>query len=727
MTSAFDQLAPFIQEYIYRNHWSELRDIQEQAINAVLHSDSHILISSGTASGKTEAAFFPVLTELYNNYPKDSIGAVYIGPLKALINDQFERLNLLIKEANIPLYAWHGDRSQTEKNRVLLHPEGILQITPESLEALIINHCVDVERIFKNLKFIIIDEIHAFMGTDRGIQLQCQLNHLDRLVKRNIRRIGLSATIQNIEDAGQWLKAGSPLDYQIISSYGGGRKLLLAFYHEEIPCNVDDKELASIEKRRSRYLYSQVKGRKCLVFTNSRSESEKTAASLRMIAEERNEPDAFYVHHGSISAMLREEAEESLRSSDLPATAVATKTLELGIDLGYLERVMQLGSPGNCSSFVQRLGRTGRRGSPAVMGFITTNKNEGNNPFDDIPWELLQNIAIIQLYLEEKWVEPFSLKACPYSVLLHQTLSFLMRKECTAKELAKYILSLPPFGSVAQQDYHLLLRHMLKTDLIEKTEQGTLIPGLKGERIANNYQYYGVFNDPKGYSVIYNQRILGDVDYFPEINTDITLAGRNWRVTDTDAKAKKIYVVPSKKHSKYLWFPRSGACVHDRIVRKMQSILLGKEEYIYLDDSAKAALASARKTAGCYDISKLYTTETSDSFVIHPWIGTRKLTTLNFILQYLLNEELKIQGLRCNKSPAIHVVSEVPAEIFVQTLKDRISGITEEELLPFVPSGPNNRFDKYDYLLPENLLRKAYVENYLDLDGVKSMFKKASY
>lgn len=717
MNNPFDRLAPFIQEYIYRNHWEELRDIQADAISAVFDLSSHILISSGTASGKTEAAFFPILTQLYNQ-PLDSFGVVYIGPLKALINDQFERIQALIDEAEIPLYAWHGDRSQSEKTKAMKHPQGILQITPEALEALLINHSGEVRHMFRNLQFIIIDEIHAFMGTDRGIQLQCQLNHLDRLTGKNIRRVGLSATIQNIEDAGQWLKAGSPLDVKIISSSARGRNLRLAFRHDEYPVDANDETIAAIQAEMYQYLYNQVKGRKCLVFTNSRMESEMTAVALREIALKNHEPEAFFVHHGSISAILRGETEAILRSSDEPATAIATKTLELGIDLGHLERVIQLGAPGSCSSFVQRLGRTGRRGTPAVMSFITKNTPEGSDTFDDLPWEMLQNIAIIQLYLEEKWVEPFAIKTCPYSVLVHQTLSCLMRKECTAKELAKYVLSLPAFQIVSPQDYFALLKHMIEDDLIEKTETGTLIPGLAGEKLAGNFHFYSVFSDQSGYRVIFHQRTLGEIDYLPEIDEVIVLAGKNWRVTETDEDKKSIYVVQSSGTIKKQW---SGgmAEIHDKIFRKMQSILIETNEYPYLNDAAKDALRIARKTASNFDIQRCYTKINDKSFIIHPWIGTRKFITLLFILQSILKEDLQIQNLQSNNArTGIHVVSEIPAEAFFSLFQKKIIEINPDNLFPFVPT---SGCDTYDRFVPEELLRKAYVFNHLDLKGLKEL------
>lgn len=175
--TAFERYAPFIQEYIYRKNWKDLREVQVEACSAILDTDDHVIIASGTASGKTEAAFFPVLTKLHEN-PAKSIGVIYISPLKALINDQFERLNGLLEESHIPVWPWHGDIPQSIRKRALKERQGVLQITPESLESMLMRHPGDAARLFSDLRFVVIDEIHAFMGTDRGLQVLCLLSRL---------------------------------------------------------------------------------------------------------------------------------------------------------------------------------------------------------------------------------------------------------------------------------------------------------------------------------------------------------------------------------------------------------------------------------------------------------------------------------------------------------------------------------------------------------------------
>ena len=202
--SAFEQLAPFIQEYIYRSKWQELREVQVAACDIIFNTDNNLLISTATASGKTEAAFLPIITEIYNERPS-SVGVLYIAPLKALINDQFVRIEELLEEADISVTKWHGDAAQSAKNKVIKSPQGVLQITPESLEALLMLRKQNVVTLFSDLRFIIIDEIHNFIGTDRGVQLSSVLERIQNLTDNIPRRVGLSATLGDISVAEQWL------------------------------------------------------------------------------------------------------------------------------------------------------------------------------------------------------------------------------------------------------------------------------------------------------------------------------------------------------------------------------------------------------------------------------------------------------------------------------------------------------------------------------------------
>lgn len=414
----FSRLAPFIQEYIYTNNWQEIRPIQVEACEVIFNTNAHLLLAAGTASGKTEAAFLPVLTLLHEN-PSSTIGILYISPIKALINDQFERLNDLLKEADIPVWAWHGDVSQNRKNKLVKNPSGILQITPESLESLLLNKTAELPNLFGDLRFIIIDEIHAFMGSERGCQILCQLTRLSRFIKnQQPRRIGLSATLGDYTLAEKWLSSGTEISVITPKIKGTERKIQLSVSHFYL----SQQSTQSFPKQREsnpyyQYLFQSSKAKKCLIFANNRAEIESVIANLRQIAEASGNPDIYHVHHGSISASLREEAEMAMRNNN-PAVTAATLTLELGIDIGQLERVIQLEAPLSVASFLQRLGRSGRRGTAAEMQFVCAeNELLGSLP-EQIPWQLIQTIAIIQLYLEERWIEPIKPNRYPPKLAL---------------------------------------------------------------------------------------------------------------------------------------------------------------------------------------------------------------------------------------------------------------------------------------------------------------------
>ena len=356
----FDRYAPFIQDYIYRSGWQSLRAVQNAAGDAIFNTDDNVLLTASTASGKTEAAFFPILS-LLDEKPSSTVGVLYIAPLKALINDQFGRLNELCEEQGIPVTRWHGDVSQSKKRKLLKKPEGILQITPESLESLMINKHMEIPSLFGDLRFIVIDEIHSLLRADRGGQTFCLIERLCRLAGCDPRRIGLSATIGNPEEAGKFLSAGSRRQC-VIPRFDGGKevwRLSMEHFFNTDP-QADDgipivMEALAEEPRTDTapkaadpgmgYIFEHTRGKKCLIFTNSREECESVCQHLRQYCEANHEPDRFLIHHGNLSASYRESAEEEMKDDDNLMSVCATATLELGIDIGRLERAFQIDAP----------------------------------------------------------------------------------------------------------------------------------------------------------------------------------------------------------------------------------------------------------------------------------------------------------------------------------------------------------------------------------------------
>ena len=390
---AFSQLAPFVQEFIYRQGWQDLRDIQAQAIVSLLGAPQHALICSATASGKTEAALLPIISALHKD-PPQSIGALYVGPLKALINDQFLRLDALLVDSGIPAQSWHGDVAQSKKARFLKGARGILQITPESLEAMLMRRHQELTRLFGDLRFVVIDEAHAFLGSDRGRQVICQLERLAEVTRQPPRRVGLSATIGEPALAMDWLRGASDLPVRLIDqAHSRPVSLALEFFRfrddavegeepapVQLPMDSAQRELVSLLVHKDAHYAHMHKltqrALKTLIFANSRTSVEEIGLQLRDISRRGNLPDFYHVHHGNVSAPLRESAEEAMRAPDKSACVAATVTLELGIDLGQLDQVLQVDATHTVSSFVQRLGRSGRRqGDKAKMFFYCTEKH----------------------------------------------------------------------------------------------------------------------------------------------------------------------------------------------------------------------------------------------------------------------------------------------------------------------------------------------------------------
>ena len=523
----FDRYAPFVQDFIYRNQWQNLRAIQVAAADVIFNSEDHLLLSASTASGKTEAAFFPILT-LFSEDPPRSVGALYIGPLKALINDQFLRLNELCEEAQIPVWHWHGDVSQSHKSRLLKHPSGILQITPESLEAMLMHKHADIVRLFHDLRFIVIDEVHSLMRGDRGGQTLCLIERLSAMAGVNPRRIGLSATIGDLESTGAFLSAGTGRKTAIpkIEAKGSTWRLSLEHFYVQGPQSAEEHEVKNALPMPEEvsdpapahadpglgYIFEHTRGKKCLVFVNSREECEAVTTTLRQYCEANQEPDRFLIHHGNLSASYRETAEEIMKDDDMYQTTVTTATLELGIDIGKLERAFQIDAPFMVSSFLQRMGRTGRRGAPQEMWFVIREDPPEMRAMlpTTVPWKLLQAIALVQLYLEERWVEPPRLDRLPFSLLYHQTMSTLAScGELTPGALASKVLGLQYFHRISQEDYRCLLNHLIETGQLQKTEEGGLIVGLAGERVINSFKFYGVFVESEEYSVRCGSQTIG--------------------------------------------------------------------------------------------------------------------------------------------------------------------------------------------------------------------------
>lgn len=703
----FERLAPFIREYIYARRWNGLYDIQKSACEVIFDTDDNLLLSSATASGKTEAAMLPIITLISENAP-NSVGVLYVSPLKALINDQFERIGELLEQANISVTRWHADASAAQKKKLLAKPSGILQITPESLESLLLNKTEKVKKLFAELRFVIIDEVHYFMSSERGVQLKCQLERLTRLCGCDPRRIGLSATLGDIESAKRWLSAGTKRDCRAPIGEGEKKKLGLLMQTFERK----SKELMISSDAHKEFLYEKTLGKKSIIFAQSRAETEQIASALREIAAKKHTPDVYRVHHGSISASLREETEHAMKEETEPIVTAATVTLELGIDIGSLERVVQVGSPRTLSSFTQRVGRAARRGQPAQLIFTLEESKLPDVGFVGarINWDFVATIAIIELFLKEKWIEPLAEAAHPYALCAHQTLSILASAgELKARELAKSVLTLSAFSAITAEDYKSLLHNMLSLELLEKNEQGNLIVGLKGERYISTFDFFSVFESKKEYSVKSEQQLVGSLCAAVSVGTRFALAGRSWEAFAIDEAAGIIHAKPAASADEYLWSSHLDGQTHTHILQKMREVLISSERYAYLSAHCRERLEDFRRIFAEAALADKTLLALADGAAFFPWIGTRGADTLTAALKA---DGLNVRELPSSELPVYLELSGAPYAKIREKLGKLLSCGVDKTLLPI---DENARLrSKYNDMVPTALLRAQYILDYLD-------------
>ena len=736
----FDRYAPFVQDFIYRSNWESLRAIQAAAGDAIFNTDENVLLSASTASGKTEAAFFPILTLFSEDMPR-SVGAIYIGPLKALINDQFMRLNDLCEEADIPVWHWHGDVAQSHKNKLMKNPSGILQITPESLEAMLIRKHSAITKLFGDLRFIVIDEVHSLMRGDRGGQTLCLIERLSKMAGVNPRRIGLSATIGDLEATGAFLSAGTGRSTVIPRIESKGNKWRLSMEHfyvsqqEQQEKSSDVEALPVLDQKTDTapehadagigYIFEHTRGKKCLVFVNSREECEAVTTTLRSYCEANHESDRFLIHHGNLSAAYRETAEAAMKDEDVFMTTCTTATLELGIDIGRLERAFQIDAPFTVSSFLQRMGRTGRRDLPPEMWFVIREDMPEPRSMlpETVPWKLIQGIALIQVYLEERWVEPPKLDRLPFSLLYHQTMSTLAScGELTPAELASKVLTLKYFHRISQDDYRVLLRHLIDTEHIQRTEEGGLIVGLAGERIVNSFRFYAVFQENEEYTVRWDSQELGTIVMPPPVGEKIAIAGHVWIVEEVDHKRRLVYCSQIKGKVP-AYFGDCPGDINTKILLRMKQVLSEDKNYPYLMKNAVVRLDQARSSARNSGItSQPLIFLGGNMWCLFPWLGTYAFFAMERFLKLRCGDRLGLRGMDSSRPYYIQFTMKVSPEEFFAIL-------AEEAEVPFDPlelvyPGEVPVFEKYDEYLPEELVKKGFAYGILGIDEMKERIRQ---
>lgn len=707
---SYDRLHPEIRRWIRDQGWSELRAVQDQAIRAILDQPGDVLISATTAAGKTEAAFLPLLSGAMER-KESGLAILYISPLKALINDQFRRLEGLADRLELPVTRWHGDAPQGPKQRLIKRPAGVALITPESIEAMFMRRPHVAGALFERLDAILIDELHAFLSGPRGLHLVSLLQRIDAVASRRARRVGLSATIGDIEVAARWLCPKDPASVARISTSGTQPELKLQIRGYREPPETDEVDglegdgVANGLSRIADHIFANLRGSNNLVFAGSRRSVEAVADRLRRRSEQIAVPNEFFPHHGSLSRELREELEHRLKAGDLPTTAIATTTLELGIDLGSVVSVAQVGAPRSLASLRQRLGRSGRReGVPAILRIYVRERHGSpdDDPLDRLRLSVVRACAAVRLLLA-KFVEPPSLDPSLATVVLHQTLSVIVeRGGANAAELYALICAPGPLRDLTKADYVELLRGAASPEeaLLEQAPDGTIMLGREGERLTGGRDFYAIFESDEEWRLVASGRPLGTIPLSNVIGVGsiIGFAGRRWRVSAVDDRAKVVEVVAHAAGRLPKFDRLSSEAVHDRLVQEMGTVLQDDLIPEYLDMEARALLCEGRAVYTELGLAREALLAAGKDTHILTWRGTatNAVLAIAFIAA----------GLQCEVNDVGVTVSDcTPKE--VSALVGQMGNCPPiEDLAEFVG---NLRIAKYDELLPESLLRRLWA------------------
>lgn len=699
-SSSFDLLDEKVQQWVWRQGWNSLKDIQENSIPIVLANKSDVIISAATAGGKTEAAFLPILTSILRD--RDSFGyqVLYISPLKALINDQYRRLSDMTADMGISVIPWHGDIDVSKKNRSLKNPNGIVIITPESLESFLINRTKYTTSAFSALKYIVIDELHSFIGKERGKQLQSLLSRIEHITNRHIPRIAMSATFSDYETVKSFLRDDEALQCSIPPQGESNHeiKLLLKTY-------IPTKEKGVIEDI-SRELFTRLRGNNNLVFANSRHETEEYAVKLSDMSDENGVPNEFRVHHGSLSKIERESVEYDMQQGLHPLTAICTSTMELGVDIGKVKSIAQIGSASSVSGLRQRLGRSGRRNEPSILRVFSTENGDGI--LFDLKANLIQNIAVIELLKEHKYETP-NINSYHLSTLIQQLLSVIAQFGAFyPKEGWQFLCKNGAFKNVTPIMFLSLLKELGEKGIVSQLDSGQIIIGKEGEKLLKKPDFYVAFQSPKDYSVInkYNSKRLGTIQYLPPKDAQIVLAGRRWTVEGINENGQTIYVSQVKSGGK-AFFGGEGAEIDRIIVEKMRNIYMSNDFYPYLDirTEANKHLEQARlcfKNNGLSDHSYLQYGNRNFFFT---WGGWKINRTISLMAQLYLDKKCGFSALYIDNITSDDIKRIIDA------------GKPLEEALAKLESRARKECQKYDYLLPDELLDKEYARTYLDIDS----------
>ncbi|MCB0538237.1 MAG: DEAD/DEAH box helicase [Bacteroidetes bacterium] len=700
---SFDLLSEPIRKFIRNKGWEQLRPIQNVAISKILGSDENFILASRTASGKTEAAFLPILSKV--NFNDSGVQVLYISPLIALINDQFYRVEELCKNLDVTVTKWHGEANKTLKDRLIKQPTGIVLITPESLEAMFVNKPFNVKQLFSNLRYVVIDEIHSFIGTDRGTQLKSILSRLQRVNSKSFSIVGLSATMS---------EENKFMEVKEFTGNAERTKILIDRTTKEINAVFrffkNENEELPLELLKD--LYIETKDNKVLIFPNSRGRAEEVAVKLKKISDRVKGHPNYFSHHSSVDREVREYVEYFAKNNKQHNFCIScTSTLELGIDIGSVDEVVQIDATHSIASLIQRVGRSGRKdGDSSNLFLYATTK-----------WSLLQSIACWLLY-KESFIEPPEKNEKPYDILVHQALSITKgHSGVLLAELIKQLKENSAFNLIEQSEIEEILQYLIEIAFLEKLQHEVII-GVEGEKVVNSREFYSVFKTEENFKVVNAGNTIGEIPFSPQIIEDenILLSAKIWKIKFVDHKAKKIEVIPARDGKKPMFFGGS-AIVNHRIRERMFQILYSKTEYNFLDGPSFDEIEMMRKDFAVFNIKNLQSERPLLTKEKHLQLFTFAGTRINRTLQLLLN----VAGI---KNTLDDSSSSFDIEVSKEDLITKWNHISfpladlDTHISKLLESNPTLLdFSKWGFYLPKNYQIKLVRNKYFDIEQAKEL------
>ncbi len=692
----FDRLHPRLRHAIVHDlGWRSLRPVQEQATDVILDGHNAVVLAP-TAGGKTEASIFPVLSQMLTD-ERLPVAALYICPIRALLNNQELRLRQYTRMVGLEVFKWHGDVAPSQKRSFVANPVHLLMTTPESVEVMLMSSWVDPARVFAGLQAVIIDEVHAFAGDDRGAHLAALLERLTAFCGRDIQRIGLSATVGNPEEIGRWLQGSSQRGFALVDppKVASERRLSIDF------CPEPDVLAAGVARA--------ARGVKSLVFVESRRKAERTAQALGLVRDLE-----VYVHHSAVSRADREQA-EAMFQGGAAAAIVCTSTMELGIDVGDLDRVIQIDAPSRVASYLQRMGRTGRRaGAVANCAFLC----EGGI-------DVVRALALLRLG-HRGWVEDVEPPQRALHVLAHQILALVLQEGGISRfRVLDWLARAAPFAGLSGGEVQELVDTMVERDILHETG-GRLLLGLKGEKLygaKNFFELYAVFSSPPLVAVLHGREDVGTVDASFVRGHDpaqgplrFRLAGQSWQVKYFDERRGKLFVEPSATGKAPNWMGVPGNLSY-AISQEVKASLreATPEEHGWLSPAAAKEVAGLRQEYdGLVEPGATALEETADGVHWHTFAGGLINRVLAAALLATAGQKWRMGNLGLGGKE----IARVDAQRAIEGLRGVDLDVIAAEAADGVVRG---ELSKFQVCLPKRAEQALMVERLLDVEGARRM------